>query len=592
MRADPVRVTMPRLTSSQRDLAVLDNKRHEPARYAWLQHPLVGASALLTALTAMLTWPQVLYLGTKVASHNDPLLSMWRLAWIAHVLPRHPEQLVDGNIFAPHVRTLAYSDETLLEGLVAMPWLWAHVNPVLVYNVLLLAGIVLSGLAMFVLVQHLTGNADAALVAAAVFTLLPYRILHFMHLELQWTMWMPLTLWAVHRIFETGLLRYGALTGILLALQAISCLYYGAFLGIIVAVVSGGLAVLDLSRFRRLLVPLGVAAGLALAAVAIYTVPYIRNSSELGVRDPGEVANFSATLASYVTAPQENWLWGWTAFRFEGDELRLFPGLAAVALAALSFGLRRRRPLAAIYLAALAAAAALSFGFNSPVYRFLYAHFWPMQGFRAPARFGILAGCALAVLAGLGFEFLQQRMSGTRWRSVLLSGVLVAVGVECGSAPMRLDEVPRQVPDVYRFLRILDPSVVIELPISEGDFAPVYMYWSTHHWHRLVNGYSGFSPPDYPETLKRMRTFPDDASIALLRRLGVRFIVVHEAFYRPRDHSALLLRLGARAEIAPGGRYHDWAGPAQVFELKPHSGTACHSSTTAGTETAAGQPCS
>src|SRR5206468_6251713 len=202
--------------------------------------------------------------------------------------------------------------------------------------------------------------------------------------------------------------------------------------------------------------------------------------------DPGEVANFSATLASYVTAPQENWLWGWTAFRFEGDELRLFPGLAAVALATLSFGLRRRRPLAAIYLAALAVAITLSLCFNNPVYRYLYAYVWPMQGFRAPARFGILAGCVLAVLAGLGFEFLQQRMPAARWRGALLVGVLVVVGIECGSAPMRLDEVPRQVPDVYRFLRIFDPSVVIELPISEGDFAPVYMYWSTQHGHRLV----------------------------------------------------------------------------------------------------------
>src|SRR5206468_3803359 len=65
------------------DVALLHTERHEPVRYAWLQHPLVGASALLIALTIMLTWPQVLHLGTKVASHNDPLLSMWRLSWIA-----------------------------------------------------------------------------------------------------------------------------------------------------------------------------------------------------------------------------------------------------------------------------------------------------------------------------------------------------------------------------------------------------------------------------------------------------------------------------------------------------------------------------
>ena len=74
---------------------------------------------------------------------------------------------------------------------------------------------------------------------------------------------------------------------------------------------------------RRAVVPLGLGAALALAVVGAYTVPYIANTAVLGVRDPAEVRNFSASLASYVTAPQENWIWGWTAFRFEGDELTL-----------------------------------------------------------------------------------------------------------------------------------------------------------------------------------------------------------------------------------------------------------------------------
>ena len=58
----------------------------------------------------------------------------------------------------------------------------------------------------------------------------------------------------------------------------------------------------------------------ALAAIVVYAQPYIANAGVLGVRDPGAVTRFSAHLASYITAPQENWLWGWTAFRFEGDE--------------------------------------------------------------------------------------------------------------------------------------------------------------------------------------------------------------------------------------------------------------------------------
>jgi hypothetical protein len=556
------------------------------------RHPLLGASAFLVALTVILTWPQALYLGSRVAAHNDPLLSIWRLSWIAHVLPGHPQQLIDGNIFTPHVRTLAYSDATLLQGLLAAPWLWARLNPVFIYNVLLLGGIVLSGVGMFVLARHLTGNADAALVAAAIFTLLPYRILHFMHLELQWTMWMPLTLWAVHRVFETGSIRYGIATGALLGLQAISSLYYGAFLGIIVAVLTILLAIAEPRQFKRALLPLSLGAAIALAAGAAYARPYVANTAVLGVRDPGEVANFSARLASYVTAPQENWLWGWTAFRFDGDELRLFPGIAAIALAILAAGLRRRRAIVVTYLGVMAVAAAFSLGFNNPVYRFLYAHVWLLRGFRAAARFAILAGCALAVLAGFGFAYLQERFSRARLRSGLLIAVLVAVGLECGSAPMRLEELPRQLPDVYRFLRILNQAVVIELPIADWDLAAMYMYWSTQHWHRLVNGYSGFSPPDYEETLARMQGFPDDRSIERLQRLNVRYIVVHEMFYKPKEHAALLLRLGRREDIAPAGRYRDWAGVAQVFELKRKSGEGCHSDTSRLSRETRRPPCS
>src|SRR5262249_34253943 len=113
---------------------------------------LAGAALLLCALAALVTWPQAWHLEARVVAHDDPLLSMWRLEWLAHALRTEPGHLFDGNIFYPHPRTLAYSDATLLEGLVAAPWLWAHVNPVLVYNLLLFGGIVSSGLGMFLLV--------------------------------------------------------------------------------------------------------------------------------------------------------------------------------------------------------------------------------------------------------------------------------------------------------------------------------------------------------------------------------------------------------------------------------------------------------
>jgi len=232
-----------------------------------VRYPLLSAVALLSALTVIVTWPVALHPGTRLPGHDDTLFSIWRLSWIAHALRQDPRYLFDANIFYPHARTLAYSDAMLLEGTIAAPFLWAHVNPVLVYNLMFLAGIVSSGAGMFVLARYLTGDIRAALVAAAVFTLAPYRIEHFIHLELQWTVWMPLTLWAMHRTFDEGTVRFGLLTGLFLWLQILSCVYYGAFLGLI----GGALAVMLMAGHaesaRRAIGPLSLGALLARPAL-------------------------------------------------------------------------------------------------------------------------------------------------------------------------------------------------------------------------------------------------------------------------------------------------------------------------------------
>ena len=303
--------------------------------------------------------------------------------------------------------------------------------PVLVYNVMLFAGIASSGVGMFVLVRHLTGNPDAALVSAAIFTLAPYRVEHFMHLELQWTVWMPLTLWAFTACSRRVRGGFGVLAGAFLALQVLSSMYYGAFLGIMVAALAAMLAMSEPRRVPAAIVPLGVAALLAGLVAFVYAQPYMVNARTLGVRDAGEVSRFSAQLASYVTAPAQNWLWGWTSnhFVFQGDELHLFPGLAAVALAVYALT-RTPRRLTLIYLVMTIVAAVLSLGLNTPVYRWLYEHVWALGGFRAPARFAVLVCCGLAVLAGFGFAHLQRAPADPRARRVLFVAVLASVGIE------------------------------------------------------------------------------------------------------------------------------------------------------------------
>ena len=153
----------------------------------------LGVLLVFGTLTVALTWPQAALLATAVPSFDDSLLSIWRITWIAHAIGSGLP-VADANIFYPESRTLAYTDAVLLQGMLATPFLLAGASPVLVYNLLILGSIALSGAAMYLLARHLTGSWPASFVAGTIFAFVTYRFDHIMHLELQATVFMPLAI--------------------------------------------------------------------------------------------------------------------------------------------------------------------------------------------------------------------------------------------------------------------------------------------------------------------------------------------------------------------------------------------------------------
>ena len=191
--------------------------------------------SLFAALTVALTWPQAAHLRTHVPPYDDSLLSIWRISWIAHALTS-AAPLVDANIFHPELRTLAYTDAVLLQGLIAAPFIRGGASPVMVYNLLILGSIALSGAAMCLLAQRLTGSLAAGIVAGTIFAFVTFRFDHFMHLELQATIFLPLAVWCLDRAFESGRWRDMAGFGACLVLQVLSGIYYAVFLATALAV--------------------------------------------------------------------------------------------------------------------------------------------------------------------------------------------------------------------------------------------------------------------------------------------------------------------------------------------------------------------
>jgi hypothetical protein len=105
---------------------------------------------------------------------------------------------------------------------------------------------------------------------------------------------------------------------------------------------------------------------------------------------------------------------------------------------------------------------------------------------------------------------------------------------------------------VYARLTGEPAAVLAEFPMPTAPLAYFfdtrYLYFSTFHWHPIVNGNSGYFPRSYEELTERQRDFPSDAAVEYLRSRGVDYITVHGAFYQPDRFAEIVRHLDERTD--------------------------------------------
>ena len=177
----------------------------------------------------------------------------------------------------------------------------------------------------------------------------------------------------------------------------------------------------------------------------------------------------------------------------------------------------------------------------------------PFRGLRVPARMAIVVGPVA------GYSRRLRRRADLRGRAAraprAIAAVVVialAIAVEYRSTLVAGDRVAQAAAGL-RCARRREPTrVLLELPLIAPDVAlePIYMYFSTFHWHPLVNGYSGFSPPVVLRSCSQaMADFPDDDTLEDLRRRGVDYVIVHGAFLPPKEYQRLVTRMDERPDL-------------------------------------------
>jgi hypothetical protein len=498
------------------------------------------ALAAFLALAALHTWPIARAPGRESLNHNaDAQLNAWIIAWIAHTLPRDPAHLFDGNIFAPEPATLTYSEPLMPQALLGAPVLWLGGSPVLAFNLVLIAGLVLTAWSAWFVVWKWTGSSGAALVAGALAAFNVHLLTRLPHVQAAHAWGLPLTIYLADRLVDRVTVRDVALLGLVVAGTAANSIYWLALAGLCVAVTTAAAA-----ATRRWTSAMAIAGGsaLGLGLAAPVLVPYLKVAAAGATRPLEVVAQFSATPAGYLTSTSHLHR-GWSAMFFRDDVNVLFAGAIAVTLAAIGGAMmwRKQRRQAIVLLSIAAIGVLLSLGPATAVYRWLYDWVLPLRGLRAAARFGFLYLIVVALLAGAGVAWIERHLTSRQARLGLSLALLTGVTVEVWQSPVRTEAFDG-VPAIYSLLTESSGVMLVEAPFypPEAVFENgEYVLNATGHWRPVMNGTSGATPMSYRRRAESFWYFPRDWAIAAMKKEGATHVMVHLERFGPEAPDVL-----------------------------------------------------
>jgi len=219
-----------------------------------------------------------------------------------------------------------------------------------------------------------------------------------------------------------------------------------------------------------------------------------------------------------------------------------------------------------IYFTILVLSCIFSFGLKGPYFS-LYKYVPGFDGIRVASRFHIFTMFSIAVLASCGVAFLSLRLSSVK-RHIIMPLFVLLIIIEYISIPIPLSAIPvkEHIPQVYKWLSSLqDNFAIVELPFPKKVWKEYQrIYYSTYHWHKLVNGSSGYFSPVYLALRQRSMNLPFTNTIKDLEDLGVRYIILHSRSYSKKEFESILTDISKHDKnIKHIGKFED----DHVYEL-------------------------
>jgi len=215
---------------------------------------------------------------------------------------------------------------------------------------------------------------------------------------------------------------------------------------------------------------------------------------------------------------------------------------------------RNRAPATTWAVSMIVVGVIVALGANFFPYREMYEMFRPvLASIRAPGRGIVLAHLGIGVLAAQGVSALRARRTSSRLLVPALAvGLILA---ELRAAPLLLADAIPAVPSAVRWTDAQAfAGGVLELPMKVSDDC-TYVLWAAEHDFPIVNGYSGFFPPEHQRLAGAFEgSLPAAETAASLSENDVAVVLFHRGRALASERKAvsgLLLRLCATGALRP-----------------------------------------
>lgn len=488
-------------------------------------------------------YPSIKDFTTSIPENYDGLFITWTLNQTIDKIPNDLPHLFDGNIFWPHKNVKAYSDLLIPSALLAYIPVKLTGIPVVAFNFNFVVGHLAVILISYFWFYEMSKSRTSSFIAAVAFGLSQIKFSFYGALQMWALQWFLLSAWMLWKYANSGKVKYFYISAFFFVVQM-----WESFLPAFWVVTIAALLLPSMWKYlkhdwQRLLRIAILPLVSILPVLWLYSSFYQEFHAVRSIRD---TAHFAMSVDDL-----------WKGYLSPGLFLLLF----IVILAFLRHGesgsesirrnfyLHRFRLRSGITkdLMFFALLGVISFILSlGPVlkwsghtvklgnlflplpYGILYYIVPGFGAFRTPSRFIWLFGFALSGIAAILFPKLPKLPK-------LLTLFLFSLPILSGTKLSTVYPIPtpQNYHPIYKELKSLPGDVILELPIYSSA-APgaqeevLRMLYSLDHKKHLVNGYSGFFPPDWQELVKDLNeNYPSEELDKRMKETGVDYIILH-----------------------------------------------------------------